>query len=180
MGIIISSIMKLFSSETPSRILMLGLDAAGKTTLLYKFKLGEVVTTIPTIGFNVETIENNNTSFSVCDIRFRDRIFPLWRHYYEGTDAVIFVVDSTDAERMEENKNILFEKILSDEKLQNTPLLVLSNKVDLPGSKNTTEVADKLCLHKLRDREWFIQETCGLTGEGIMDGFEWLAKNIRN
>ena len=188
MGIIISTFMKIFPpfsllpfSETPSRILMLGLDAAGKTTLLYKFKLGEVVTTIPTIGFNVETVKHNNTSFTVWDVGFRDKMIPLWRHYYEGTDAVIFVVDSTDAERMEEAKDIL-ERILNenDGKLQNTPLLVLSNKVDLPGSKNTTEVTDKLCLHKLRDREWFIQETCGLTGEGIVDGFEWLAKNIKN
>ena len=77
MGVLISSLLKLFSPETPSRILMLGLDAAGKTTILYKLKLGEVVTTIPTIGFNVETVELNNISFTVWDVGFRDRMIPL-------------------------------------------------------------------------------------------------------
>jgi ADP-ribosylation factor protein 1 len=109
-------LIKIFSPEKPSRILMLGLDAAGKTTILYKLKLGQVVTTIPTIGFNVETVELHNNSFTVWDLGFRDRVLPPWRHYYEGSDAVIFVVDSNDNERMEEAKNIL-ETILSDEKL---------------------------------------------------------------
>jgi ADP-ribosylation factor protein 1 len=52
--------------------------------------------------------------------------------------------------------------------------------MDLPEAKNTTEVTDRLCLHKYRDREWFIQETCATTGEGVVDGFQWLAKNIKN
>ena len=174
MGALISALMKIFSPETPSRILMLGLDAAGKTTILYKLKLGQVVTTIPTIGFNVETVELNNIRFTVWDVGFGNRGLPLWRHYYEGSDAVIFVVDSTDNERMEEAKNIL-ETILSDEKLENTPLLVLSNKMDLPEAKNTTEVTDRLCLHKYRDREWFIQETCATTGWGLWVDFSgWL------
>ena len=113
MGILLTSLMKIFSPETPSRILMVGLDAAGKTTILYKLKLGEVVTTIPTIGLNVETVEVNNISFTVWDVGFRERVLPLYRHYYEASDAVIFVVDSNDNERMEEAKNIL-ETILSD------------------------------------------------------------------
>ena len=179
MGILLTTLMKIFSSESPSRILLLGLDAAGKTTILYKLKLGEVVTTIPTIGFNVETVEVNNISLTVWDVGFRDRVLPLYRHFYESSDAVIFVVDSNDNERMEEAKNIL-ETILSDEKLENTPLLVLSNKMDLPEAKQTTEVTDRLCLHKYRDREWFIQDTCATTGEGVVEGFQWLAKNIKN
>ena len=174
MGILISTFIKTFFPSTPSRLLMLGLDAAGKTTILYKLKLGEVVTTIPTIGFNVETVEHNNINFTVWDVGYRDKVKPLWRHYYESTDAVIFVVDSFDKERMEEAKNVL-ETVLGDEKLQSKPLLVFSNKVDIPQSLNTTEVTDKLCLHKHRGREWFIQATCAVTGEGIVDGLEWLA-----
>ena len=76
---------------------MIGLDAAGKTTVLFKLKLGEVVTTIPTIGFNVETVDYKN-------IRFTDFIRPLLQHYYENTEAVIFVVDSSDRERLEKAK----------------------------------------------------------------------------
>ena len=57
------------------RILMVGLDAAGKTTILYKLKLGEVVNTIPTIGFNVETVEYKNISFNVWDVGGQVRFF---------------------------------------------------------------------------------------------------------
>ena len=81
------------------RILMVGLDAAGKTTILYKLKLGEIVTTIPTIGFNVETVEYKNISFTVWDVGGQDKIRPLWRHYYQNTQGLIFVVDSNDKVR---------------------------------------------------------------------------------
>merc|ERR1712224_645806 len=76
------------------RILMVGLDAAGKTTILCKLKLGEVVTTIPTICFNVETVEYKNISFTVWDVGGQDEIRPLWRHYYQNTQGLIFGVDS--------------------------------------------------------------------------------------
>eukprot|EP01029_Cantina_marsupialis_P000060 TRINITY_DN1005_c0_g1_i1.p2 TRINITY_DN1005_c0_g1~~TRINITY_DN1005_c0_g1_i1.p2 ORF type:complete len:130 (+),score=21.43 TRINITY_DN1005_c0_g1_i1:40-429(+) len=96
------------------RILMVGLDAAGKTTILYKLKLGEVVTTIPTIGFNVETVEYKKTTFNVWDVGGQDKIRPLWRHYYQATQGVIFVVDSSDRERMEQAKMEL-KKMLEGE-----------------------------------------------------------------
>ena len=78
-----------------------GLDAAGKTTILYKLKLGEVVTTIPTIGFNVETIEHKNVAFTAWDVGGRCKMRPLYRHYYPGTDALVYVVDANDRDRME-------------------------------------------------------------------------------
>merc|ERR1711939_736844 len=97
------------------RIVMVGLDAAGKTTVLYKFKLGEVVITIPTIGFNVETVEYKNLSFTVWDIGGQDKIRKLWRHYYQGTHGVIFVVDSTDRDRIEDAREELFRMLDDDE-----------------------------------------------------------------
>ncbi len=69
----------------------MGLDAAGKTTILYKLKLGEIVTTIPTIGFNVETVEYKNISFTVWDVGGQDKIRPLWRHYFVNTQARVCV-----------------------------------------------------------------------------------------
>ena len=89
------------------RFLMVGLDAAGKTTILYKLKLGEVVTTIPTIGFNVETVAYKNISFTVWDVGGKDKIRPLWRHYYQNTQAMIFVVDSNDRDRVDESREEL-------------------------------------------------------------------------
>ena len=103
MGLFLSKIMQSLSSlgTTQARILMLGLDAAGKTTILYKFKLNETVQSIPTIGFNVETVAPvKNVSFTVWDVGGQDKIRPLWRHYFNGSDGLIFIVDSADKERL--------------------------------------------------------------------------------
>eukprot|EP00092_Neocalanus_flemingeri_P031508 GFUD01034218.1.p1 GENE.GFUD01034218.1~~GFUD01034218.1.p1 ORF type:complete len:182 (+),score=70.68 GFUD01034218.1:40-585(+) len=179
MGLLMSTIVDRFFGPTPARILMLGLDNAGKTTVLYKLKLGEIITTIPTIGFNVETVVYKHISFTVWDVGGQTKIRALWQHYFENTDAVIFVVDSTDRERLGEAREEL-ENILKDDRMRKTTLLVLSNKVDLPGSATTAEVTDKLGLLQHRDRDWFIQATCGVTGEGVVEGLEWLADTLRN
>merc|ERR1712188_364856 len=159
------------------RILMVGLQAAGKTTILYKLKLGEVVTTIPTIGFNVETVEYKNISFTVWDVGGQDKIRPLWRHYYQNTQGIIFVVDSNDRERVTEAKDEL-NRMLSEDELRDGVLLVLSNKSDLPQAMSAAETADKLGLHSLRNRQWFIQATCATNGEGLYEGLDWLSNTI--
>ncbi|KAH1000362.1 hypothetical protein HUJ04_000275 [Dendroctonus ponderosae] len=85
MGNVFANLFKGLFGKKEMRILMVGLDAAGKTTILYKLKLGEIVTTIPTIGFNVETVEYKNISFTVWDVGGQDKIRPLWRHYFQNT-----------------------------------------------------------------------------------------------
>ena len=130
------------------------------------------------LGFNVETVEYKNISFTVWDVGGQTKIRPLWQHYFVNTDAVIFVVDSSDSERLEEAKEEL-DSILNDDRIENASILVFSNKVDLPGAITTSEVTDKLGLYKHKRREWFIQSTCGVTGEGIVDGLEWLAENLK-
>merc|ERR1712005_71057 len=131
MGLAFSNFWERMLGKQEMRILMVGLDAAGKTTILYKLKLGEVVTTIPTIGFNVETVEYKNISFTVWDVGGQDKIRPLWRHYYQNTQGIIFVVDSNDRERVTEAKDEL-NRMLSEDELRDGVLLVLSNKQDLP------------------------------------------------
>merc|ERR1712199_128918 len=171
---------KVFSKlvgKKDCRILMVGLDAAGKTTILYKLKLGEVVTTIPTIGFNVETVEYKNISFTVWDVGGQEKIRPLWRHYYQNTQGIIFVVDSNDRERVTEAKDEL-NRMLSEDELRDGVLLVLSNKSDLPQAMSAAETADKLGLHSLRNRQWFIQATCATNGEGLYEGLDWLSNTI--
>merc|ERR1712061_939860 len=109
------------------RILMVGLDAAGKTTILYKLKLGEVTTTIPTIGFNVETVQYKNISFTVWDVGGQDKIRPLWRHYYSGTQGLIFVVDSNDRDRIDDSRDELM-RMLAEDELREAVLLIFANK----------------------------------------------------
>merc|ERR1711939_224172 len=177
MGLSVSKLLSGLFGKKEMRILMVGLDAAGKTTILYKLKLGEVVTTIPTIGFNVETVEYKNISFTVWGVGGQDKIRPLWRHYYQNTQGIIFVVDSNDRERVGEAKDEL-NRMLSEDELRDGVLLVLSNKSDLPQAMSAAETADKLGLHSLRNRQWFIQATCATNGEGLYEGLDWLSNTI--
>ena len=161
------------------RILTVGLDATGKTTILYKLKLGEIVTTIPTIGFNVETVEYKNISFTVWDVGGQDKIRPLWRHYYQNTQGLIFVVDSNDKERIAEAKDEL-NRMLSEDELRDAVLLVFANKQDLPNAMNAAEVTEKIGLHSLRNKNWFIQSTCATSGDGLYEGLDWLSGQLKN
>merc|ERR1739838_994480 len=126
MGLTISSLFGRLFAKKQMRILMVGLDAAGKTTILYKLKLGEIVTTIPTIGFNVETVEYKNISFTVWDVGGQDKIRPLWRHYYQNTQGLIFVVDSSDRERIQESHDEL-ARMLNEDELRDAIVLVFAN-----------------------------------------------------
>jgi len=98
-GATISRLLPILLGKQQCRILMVGLDAAGKTTILYQLKLGEMTQTKPTLGFNVETVAYKNIEFMVWDMGGQDRIRQLWRHYYKNAQALIFVVDSADEER---------------------------------------------------------------------------------
>mmetsp|Transcript_14377 Transcript_14377/g.21524 ORF Transcript_14377/g.21524 Transcript_14377/m.21524 type:complete len:179 (-) Transcript_14377:59-595(-) len=166
---------KLFGGlKKEMRILMVGLDAAGKTTILYKLKLGEIVTTIPTIGFNVETVEYKKISFTVWDVGGQDKIRPLWRHYFQNTQGLIYVVDSNDRDRIGEAAEEL-QKMLKEDELRDATLLVFANKQDLPNAMSVSEVTDKLGLHSISDRKWYIQSTCATSGDGLYEGLDWLS-----
>lgn len=178
MGLAFSKIFDKLWGKKEMRILMVGLDAAGKTTILYKLKLGEIVTTIPTIGFNVETVEYKNIQFTVWDVGGQDKIRPLWRHYFQNTQGIIFVVDSNDRDRVDEARSEL-QRMLNEDELRDAILLVFANKQDLPNAMNAAEITDKLGLHSLRQRAWFIQSTCATSGDGLYEGLEWLASTLR-
>ncbi|CAF1518992.1 unnamed protein product [Rotaria sp. Silwood1] len=141
-------------------------------------KLGEVVTTIPTIGFNVETVEYKNVAITVWDVGGRDKIRPLWRHYYQNTQAFVFVVDSNDRERIS-NASEQLHTMINEEELLKIPVLILANKQDLPNAMSTSELTDKLDLEKLScDRKWYIQPTVATQNQGLREGFEWLAETL--
>ncbi|KAL9168272.1 hypothetical protein ABFS82_04G004600 [Erythranthe guttata] len=159
------------------RILMIGINDAGKTTILYKLKLGEIVTTIPTVGFNMETVEYNNINFSLWDVGGQEKIRPLWRHFYADTKGIIFVVDSSNRDRIVEARNEL-HKMLTDDELRDAVVLVFANKQDLPNAMNDAEITDKLALGSLGERHWHVQSTCATSGEGLHEGLDWLSNNV--
>lgn len=176
MGLVISSFIdKLGFGQVDRRILLVGLDAAGKTTVLYKLKLGDTLHTIPTVGFNVETVQYKRLTFTMWDIGGQDKIRPLWRHYYDGTDAVIFVVDANDRDRADLVTSEL-HKMLAAPELQDSALLILANKQDLPQSMTASEVMEKLQLSKLRGREYYVQPCSATSGEGLYEGLDWVSR----
>jgi small GTP-binding protein len=178
MGLTFSKVWQSLIGTQDVKIVMVGLDAAGKTTVLYKLKLDQVVTTVPTIGFNVETVEFKNIAFTVWDIGGQDKIRRLWHHYYQGANAAIFVVDSSDHTRMEDARKEL-ASMLGEEDLREAVLLVFANKQDLPNAMQTDEIADKLGLTGLRMRQWYVQPTTAPTGQGIFEGLDWLSQNLK-
>ncbi|ROI15571.1 ADP-ribosylation factor 4 [Anabarilius grahami] len=177
MGVFFSHIFSRLFEKKEMRLLMVGLDAAGKTTVLYKLKLGEVVTTIPTLGFNVETVEYKNISFTVWDVGGQDVIRRLWRHYYQNTKGLIFVVDSSDQDRIETAAEEL-KKMLAEDEMRDVVLLVLANKQDLPKAMAVHELTERLGLHALRGRQWFVQPTCAVQGSGLYEGLDWLSDQL--
>lgn len=180
MGGAVSRLAKKLFPKNGVRIVMVGLDASGKTTILYKLKLGDIVATIPTIGFNVETIEYKNIRFTVWDVGGQDKIRPLWRHYFQNTQGLVFVVDSSDKERISEARNELHRILNENTELSNATLLVFANKKDLPNAMSASEMASKLGLHSLSHRRWYIQHTSATSGEGLYEGLDWLSNNIAN
>ncbi|KAI7795178.1 ADP-ribosylation factor 4-like [Triplophysa rosa] len=177
MGNFFSYVFARLFEKKDMRLLMVGLDAAGKTTVLYKLKLGEVVTSIPTIGFNVETVEYKNISFTVWDVGGQDTIRRLWKHYYQNTKGLIFVVDSSDHDRIETAAAEL-HKILQEDEMRDVVVLVLANKQDLPKAMPVHELTDRLGLHALKNRQWYVQQTCAVSGSGLYEGLDWLSDQL--
>jgi ADP-ribosylation factor 1/2 len=174
MGLQVAKFWDYWSNRTEKvAIVMVGLDAAGKTTILYRLRLGEVVSTVPTIGFNVETVQYGSKSFTVWDVGGQEQIRRLWRHYYAGADGIIFVVDSNDRERLSNVKEELFF-MLKEEDLREAVVLIFANKQDLPNAMTPQEISDGLSLHELGSRKWYIQPACATTGDGLFEGLEWL------
>jgi small GTP-binding protein len=184
MGNIFTDIWAKFFGNKDMRILLVGLDAAGKTTILYKLKLGDVVTTIPTIGFNVEAVEYKNINFTIRDIAGQDKIRPLWRHFVPNTQGIIYVVDSNDRNRVDDSLDYEYSakehlaRMLQEEELRDAALLVFANKQDLPNAMKVQEVTERLGLNRLRNRQWHIQGCSATTGDGLYEGFDWLAETL--
>ncbi|XP_065207108.1 ADP-ribosylation factor-like protein 1 [Planococcus citri] len=173
------SYFKSFLGGRELRILILGLDGAGKTTILYRLQVGEIVTTIPTIGFNVEQVTYKNLKFQVWDLGGQTSIRPYWRCYYSNTDAIIYVVDSADKDRIGISKDELFH-MLTEEELENAILLVLANKQDIDGCMSLSEVHQSLGLDTLRNRTFQIFKTSAKKGEGLDEAMDWLSNTLQS
>ncbi|XP_042561016.1 E3 ubiquitin-protein ligase TRIM23 isoform X1 [Clupea harengus] len=160
------------------RVVTLGLDGAGKTTILFKLKHDEFMQPIPTIGFNVETVEYKNLKFTIWDVGGKHKLRPLWKHYYLNTQAVVFVIDSCHRDRLMESHSEL-AKLLTEKELRDALLLIFANKQDVAGAVSVEEMTELLSLHKLCcGRSWHIQGCDARSGVGLHEGLDWLSRQL--
>ncbi|KAJ0032731.1 hypothetical protein NQD34_002812 [Periophthalmus magnuspinnatus] len=166
------------SHRTP-QVLILGLDSAGKTTLLSYLLTGHPMATSPTIGFNVGSIDlDKKNSLTLWDVGGQRTLRKNWKYYIDDVQALVFVVDSTDKERLPEAAKAL-KRFLSEDKVEGLPLMVLANKKDKPNSMSIREISDQLNLPKLEDRDWQIQACSAEKGLGLSQAFTSVNKMIK-
>lgn len=165
---------KLRKSEREARILMLGLDNAGKTTILKKLSEEDITTIMPTQGFNIKSLVNEGFKLNVWDIGGQKSIRPFWSNYYDSTDGLVFVIDTSDTDRLKEAQTELFD-LMAEDKLSSAPVLIFANKQDLVGCATAEEIVETLDLNtRLESRTWSIQACSAVQGTGLQDGMEWL------
>ncbi|XP_063699128.1 ADP-ribosylation factor-like protein 2 [Culicoides brevitarsis] len=168
---------KMRQKEKEMRILLLGLDNAGKTTILKRFN-GEPIDEIsPTLGFNIKTIEHRGYTLNMWDVGGQKSLRSYWRNYFESTDGLIWVVDSADRMRLDACKEEL-GKLLQEERLAGATLLVLANKQDMPGALSPQEIHEVLELDQIKTHHWCIFGVSAVTGEKLLSGVDWLLDDI--
>ena len=179
MGIVFSQLDKLWQSfHRDSAILILGLDNAGKTAVLYALHLGEAIEyTVPTIGFNIEEVAVGNLSIKMWDLGGQERLRALWPHYFGQSDGVVFVFDSSDIDRIETVKTEL-HPLMSHKELTGKPFLILANKQDLPRALDKKNMIEALGLKAVTWLKWQVVECSATKNNRAKLGFEWLAEEI--
>eukprot|EP00741_Cyanophora_paradoxa_P006273 tig00000989_g6082.t1 len=168
---------KVKMKEKEMRLLILGLDNAGKTTIVKRMNGENIEEIAPTLGFEIRTWEYRGFKLNVWDVGGQTTIRSYWRNYFEQTDGLVWVVDCADRLRLEDCRAEL-HKLLQQERLAGASLLVFANKQDLPGALTAPEIASILQLNEIKSRHWHIQPCSAVTGNGLVDGIDWLVSDI--
>ncbi|KAI3853628.1 hypothetical protein MKW98_025145 [Papaver atlanticum] len=175
---LLSIIRKIKRKEKEMRILMVGLDNSGKTTIVLRINGEDTSVISPTLGFNIKTINYDKYTLNIWDIGGQKTIRSYWRNYFEQTDGLVWVVDSSDVRRLGDCKMEL-DNLLKEERLSGATLLILANKQDIQGALTPLEIAKVLNLDAMdKTRHWKIVGCSAYTGEGLLEAFDWMVQDI--
>lgn len=180
MGVILSKISCIFESlrNDPARILLLGLDSVGKTTILYKMHINSTLSTLPTIGFNVETLEPiEGLRLHVWDIGGQDKLRGIWKFYIKNCEGLFYVVDSSDRERIELARNELYN-LLDFEDMKQIPVIIIANKQDIETSMTLNDIETLMKLNEIQN-PYHLYGTCATTGEGLLKAFSHMTELVK-
>ncbi|KAJ7667507.1 ADP-ribosylation factor family-domain-containing protein [Mycena polygramma] len=166
---LLTIIRKNRQKEKEMRILFLGLDNAGKTTILKKLNGEDILSVSPTLGFNIKTFAHGNYTLNIWDVGGQRTLRPYWRNYFEQTDALVM--------RMKDCKEELHSLLLED-RLAGASLLVFANKQDLQGSMTDVEIRDALDLRSIKSHHWKIWSCSAVTGENLVTGLDWVVADV--
>eukprot|EP00826_Nyctotherus_ovalis_P023261 TRINITY_DN1788_c0_g2_i9.p1 TRINITY_DN1788_c0_g2~~TRINITY_DN1788_c0_g2_i9.p1 ORF type:complete len:185 (+),score=51.68 TRINITY_DN1788_c0_g2_i9:126-680(+) len=179
MGSFFDKIASLFTSTKEFKLLIVGLDHAGKSTIVSAMQLGKpcVVQTKPTIGFNLEEFNFKNIKLKMWDISGQIKYRELWKHYYEGADGIVYVLDSTDKERLAEAKEE-FLRVMTEQDLKYIRILVFANKQDKAGALREKEIKNTLGITIEYEGKIKVQEASALSYTGLLEGLTWLVGEL--
>ncbi|OCK94992.1 ARF/SAR protein [Cenococcum geophilum 1.58] len=175
----LSILRKARLKDKEMRILMLGLDNAGKTTIVKKIMNEDVSSVSPTLGFIIKTIDYDGYKLNIWDVGGQKTLRTYWKNYFEKTDTLIWVVDATDRERIDDCRREL-EGLLLEERLMGASLLVFKNKSDVPGSMTEGEVRQGLQLDSIKTHKWTIMACSAMTGMNLQEGLQWVVQDAKD
>ncbi|KAI1810897.1 ADP-ribosylation factor family-domain-containing protein [Poronia punctata] len=174
----LSILRKARLKDKEMRILMLGLDNAGKTTIVKKIMNEDVNTVSPTLGFIIKTIDYEGYKLNIWDVGGQKTLRSYWRNYFEKTDALIWVVDATDRLRIDDCREEL-HGLLQEERLSGASLLVFANKTDVQGCMDEVEILQGLQLKSIRTHRWHVLRCSAMTGENLKGGLAWVVEDAK-
>ena len=172
---------KLRSREL--RVLFLGLDNAGKTTILKRLlnhTQDSIESVSPTLGFSINTFTHAGYTLNVWDVGGQRSLRPYWKNYFERTDCLVWVVDSCDRARIDDCRTEL-NALLGQERLAGATVLIFANKQDLAGAMGVDQIRSALGLdqHNLASTHaWKIQPCSAYTGLNLVAGLDWAVQDV--
>ncbi|PVU88777.1 hypothetical protein BB561_005703 [Smittium simulii] len=174
---LLTTVRKIKEREKEMRILFLGLDNAGKTTVVNRI-LGKPIQEIsPTLGFTIDSLQVNGFTVNAWDVGGQKSIRPYWKNYFEKTEGIVWVVDSADKGRL----GICAEElaaVLTEQRLVGSSLLILANKQDIDQALSIECISEALDIENINGHSWKIQPCSAVTGDGVLEGLDWIVNNI--